>query len=129
MAKSEFQIRYNKRDIDRLRRRIKDVDKNTRSNLRRALFQEGLDIARVSRERTPVLTGALRASTEVERPVEGTDTIEVRIKVGGPAASYAVYVHYDLLAFHKVGGPLFLESAMNDARRGMTERIVARAGG
>jgi hypothetical protein len=107
--------------------RIKDLEKNTKSRLKSALFQEGLEIASVSQKRTPVLTGALRASHEVERPVEGSDTIEVQIKVGGPAAPYALHVHEEVQLFHKVGGPKFLQSAMNDARAGMSKRIMRRA--
>jgi hypothetical protein len=125
----QFDVKYNARDIARLRKRIKDLDRSTMTSLRGALFQEGLEIAKESMKRTPVLTGALRASHEVERPTESGSSIEVRIKVGGPAAGYALAVHEEVLVYHKVGGPKFLQAAMNNARAGMSKRITRRAGG
>jgi len=90
-----------------------------------ALYTEALLIEQVSRERTPVLTGVLRASHETSLPTE-TDPIEVQIRVGGPAAPYALYVHEKLEARHKVGQAKFLESAVLEGMTGLAERIAER---
>ena len=56
---------------------------------------------------TPVQTGALRGSGQVV--VQGTD---IYIMFGGPAASYAPYVHEILSNVHPIGQAKFLERAV-----------------
>ena len=91
-----------------------------------ALYQEALKVEKLSRSLTPVETGALRASHETEFPkIEGGD-VSIRIRVGGPAAGYAVYVHENLEAFHKVGQAKFLESAINASREDLIRGVAAR---
>ncbi len=97
-----------------------------------ALFIEANIEATESRRRTPVDTGALRASTEVSKPdVEfgaAFSDIEVTISVGGPAAPYAVAVHENLDAFHKVGRSKYLESTIMESAPFMQRRIAKRLG-
>lgn len=96
-----------------------------------ALYQEALIEMKESMRRTPVDTGELRASHHVSKPLyEGFDA-SVTIEVGGPAAPYALYVHENLEADHKVGQAKFLESTLNESRPFMAKRIAARlqAGG
>jgi len=91
-----------------------------------SLYVECELIKTVSMKRTPVDTGVLRASHEVQKPkVEGGD-ISCSIAVGGPAAPYAIYVHENLMAHHPVGQAKFLESAINDAKPGLAERVMSR---
>jgi len=91
-----------------------------------SLYVECELIKTVSMKRTPVDTGVLRASHEVQKPkIEGED-ISCSIAVGGPAAPYAIYVHENLMAHHPVGQAKFLESAINDAKPGLSERVMGR---
>ena len=91
---------------------------------KKALHQEALKVQKTSMKRTPVETGALRGSheTKTKKTSEG---FQSTIKVGGPAASYAVAVHYRP-AQHAVGQTLFLESAVNEAVRGLSKRLADR---
>lgn len=77
-----------------------------------------------AKRRTPVLTGALRASGHVTGP-EG-DAQVVTLAFGGPAAPYAVFVHENLAARHVTGEAKFLERPVLEALPGLPERIAAR---
>jgi hypothetical protein len=44
---------------------------------------------------------------------------------GGPSAPYAVIVHENLNVRHQVGQAKFLERPLNEAARGLAERIAA----
>ena len=94
-----------------------------------ALFIEANIEAAESRRRTPVDTGALRASHEVSKPdISGLGDISVTISVGGPSAPYAVVVHEDLDAFHKVGQAKYLESVIMESASFFTRRVGKRMG-
>ena len=92
----------------------------------RALVEEAQLEQKESMKRTPVLTGALRASHETSDFTLTKDTIEVSIKVGGASAPYAVVVHEDLSAFHKVGQAKFLESTIQESAPHMAARVSKR---
>ena len=78
-----------------------------------ALLKVGQEILEVAKERTPVVTGALRDSGQVEL-VPG-DNPEVNIVFGGEDTAYAIYVHENLKAKHTPPGrSKFLESAVQD---------------
>jgi hypothetical protein len=102
-----------------------------------ALNQEHEVIMTKAKERTPVLTGALRASGHVVPPVILTRTIKSIGAFGGTAAPYAVAVHEDLNAFHHVGRAKFYESAVREqraqvrtaAKDAVHRYIASRAGG
>jgi hypothetical protein len=91
-----------------------------------ALYQEGLYIQRNSMRRTPVDTGALRASHETTEPAYKGGEIEVAIQVGGPAAPYALIVHERLDVGHRVGEAKFLERSVTEAAAGIDERLARR---
>ena len=80
-----------------------------------------------SQDRTPVETGDLRRSHRVDAKREGTDIVAT-ITVGGPAASYAVFVHENLQATHPVGQAKFLESAVTEDKAGLISRLAKRMG-
>jgi hypothetical protein len=123
---------------DDLVKRLLRIGADVRAEGGRALFQEALVEAKESMRRTPVETGALRASHEVERPVVDGEDVSVRIVVGGPAGShtpggtqksdvgYALIVHEDLEADHKVGQAKFLESTLHESAPHMAGRLAAR---
>ena len=76
--------------------------------------------------RTPVDTGALRASGHVTGPLLSGREISVKLGFGGPAAPYAVKVHEDLRAHHDVGQAKFLESVLNEQTSQLPARIAER---
>lgn len=79
-----------------------------------------------ARYRTPVATGALRASGYVAEPQITERQIDIEIGFGGPAAPYALYVHENLSAHHKVGQAKFLESVLMESAPFMAARIAER---
>jgi hypothetical protein len=91
-----------------------------------ALYQEGLYIQRNSMRRTPVDTGALRASHETTEPTFKGGEIEVAIQVGGPAAPYGFIIHERLDLNHRVGEAKFLERSVTEAAGGFAERLGRR---
>ena len=92
-----------------------------------ALYQEALIEQKESMRRTPVDTTALRGSHHTTLPeIKLGGSISVQIEVGGSAAGYAVIVHEDLDAFHKVGQAKFLESTIKESQPFMLERIAKR---
>ena len=92
-----------------------------------ALYTEAQIEATESRRRTPVDRGNLRASHFVTPPtIKRSGNVLVSILVGGPAAPYAIFVHEDLNADHKVGQAKFLESTLRESAPHMGKRVAAR---
>lgn len=92
----------------------------------RALREEAEIEATEAKRRTPVDTGNLRASIHVEPPVRDGRQLYVTIVAGGIPASYAIPVHEDLEAFHRVGEAKFLERPLLEAAPHIPARIAAR---
>lgn len=92
-----------------LRAQLEKMSKQAPKALDKALYAEALGIFRQSQRIVPVgpigdpsykgAPGTLKASGLIEGPTNG----EVLIGYGGPAASYAIYVHEDPNAKHKPG--------------------------
>lgn len=78
-----------------------------------------------SKQIVPVDTGTLRNSGFVELPTESDGLIKVEMGYGGAAAPYAVFVHEDMQAFHRVGQAKYLEDPVNQAKKGIADRIAA----
>lgn len=92
-----------------------------------ALVAEGEQIMGKAKELCPVDTGALRASGHVSEPTETpAGAVIVLLGFGGPAASYAVYVHERLDVHHPNGQAKFLSTPAEAAAPGMSARIAAR---
>ncbi len=92
----------------------------------RALREEAEIEMTEAKRRTPVDTGALRASGHVEEPqVNGAD-VSVMLGFGGAAAPYALVVHDNIEAFHPVGQAKFLESTLAESRPFLADRIARR---
>ena len=109
-----------------LKRRLAKFKKSMILQAGRALVEEAQIEQKESMKRTPVLTGALRASHETSDFKFVGDTIEVSIKDGGASAPYAVPVHENLSAFHKVGQAKFLESTVRESAPHMADRVARR---
>ena len=111
---------------------VKDVALNLRKLVANApeaiaaALQAELEIESTeSQRRTPVDTGALRASHSVSVQSD-SDGVTGTISVGGVAAPYAVEVHENLDAYHPVGQAKFLESTLNESQDFLAERIAKR---
>jgi hypothetical protein len=82
-----------------------------------------------AKRRTPVDTGALRASGHVKPARRNGRDITVELDFGGPSAPYAVFVHEDMEAFHRVGQAKFLESVLVESAPHMAARVAQRMRG
>lgn len=89
------------------------------------LYAEATGIVEQAKGLVPVDTGTLRSSGYVSEPERIGDKVRVEMGFGGAAAPYAVIVHEDLDAFHKVGEALFLGQPFAWAQTGMADRIAA----
>mgnify|MGYP000935691953 CR=1 FL=1 len=92
--------------------------------MKRALTTEAEKVMAIAKRLTPVDTGALRASGHVQRPVVDKNKIEVTLGFGGSAASYAIFVHERTELRHTVGQAKFLEQPVNEAARGLADRLA-----
>ena len=86
-----------------------------------ALYREGERIVTEAKKRTPVATGALRASGQTV--IDGPS--RVVLAFGGAAVIYAVFVHENLSARHPNGEAKFLERPLLEAAKGMDARLAA----
>jgi len=91
-----------------------------------ALYQETEVEVKEVKRRTPVKHGPLRASVHTVGPIRSGRTTYTLIVAGGPAAPYAIYVHENLRAFHKVGGAKYIESVVLESRPHMGARVARR---
>lgn len=94
----------------------------------RGLYEEALVETKESMRRTPVDTGALRASHVTRQPVSNGRDISVAIEVGGSTTPYALIVHENLEADHPVGQAKFLESTLLESAPHMAARVAKRVG-
>lgn len=106
-------------DVKRLRRTMPDY-------FAQALYQEAQIELKEIKRRTPVLTGALRASETLTTPQRQGRRIWVEVLAGGPSAPYAFFVHNDLEAFHKNGEALFIERPLQESAPYLPGRIAKR---
>jgi hypothetical protein len=88
----------------------------------RLLYQHGEKIMAKSKKLVPVLTGALKDSGSVQVREQG-ERFTVELGYGGPAAPYAVFVHEDALAEHKVGQADYLGRPYREAQRELLNDI------
>lgn len=119
--------------VQKFRTNLATFKKKFPMEIARALGIEVNVEAREVKRRTPVDDGTLRGSIHVVGPqFEGSrvsyDGAKIRylIVAGGPAAPYAVYVHEDPDAFHKVGQWKYLESVIFESRPHMAARVARR---
>lgn len=95
-----------------------------KSQAGRALRSVGEVWMTEAKKRTPVDTGILRSSGHVVGPEVSGDAITVTLVFGGPAASYAIYVHENLTARHKVGQSKYLESVVLERRAKLAQEVA-----
>jgi|SRR5579862_3119710 len=92
----------------------------------RALREEAeIEMAEM-KQRTPVDTGALRASGMVVGPTAVGSGVQIAWQYGGPSAPYALIVHENLEAIHPVGQAKYLESVLDESVPYLENRIGSR---
>lgn len=109
-----------------MRARLLRLAQRLPNELARAIYQETEIEATEVKRRTPVDEGTLRGTVHVEGPFQERRMIYTKIVAGGPAAPYAVYVHEDLEAFHKVGQAKFIESVLLESTSHLLARVARR---
>jgi hypothetical protein len=92
-----------------------------------ALYQEAEIEMTEAKRRTPVKTGALRASGAVRRLSRVSRDLAVVLGFGGPAVQYALRVHEDVEMFHRVGQAKYLESVLLESAPYIAARVAKRA--
>jgi len=88
------------------------------------LYEVAEEMMTESKQRVPVDTGALKNSGHVEKPQDTGENISVALGYGGPSAEYALTVHEDLDALHKVGEAKYLESVVREYAPYVLERVA-----
>lgn len=106
-------------------RKLKSLGDRATTIVSGALFQEAEAIMTESKQQCPVDTGALRSSGHVAPPETSGGRVVVTLGYGGPAVSYAIFVHENLTARHPVGKAKFLEDPLLAAVNGMEARLGA----
>ncbi|HXH05856.1 MAG TPA: hypothetical protein VNI83_04625 [Vicinamibacterales bacterium] len=79
-------------------------------------------------QRTPRLTGRLRATGRLSPAVRGKVNIFVEIRFGGADAPYAVVQHYRYWYEHTEGEAYYVQSVLDEARRYFARRVAQRLG-
>lgn len=106
--------------------RLRKISEKFPDEVAKAMYAEAQIEMTESKKRVPVDRGVLRASGTVHEPERNGKNISVTMSYGGAAIDYAVYVHENPDAFHKVGQWKYLESVLNESRPYMAGRIAAR---
>lgn len=100
-------------DDAEFRRLIKRLGAKAPKAAASALFTVANRIMNDSKEHfVPVRTGALKNSGHVSLPEFGFRSVSVELGYGGAAAGYALAVHENLTAKHRIGSAKFLEKPM-----------------
>ena len=105
---------------------IAAVARKSKTVTKRAVREFAEEEMTEAKRRTPVDTGELRASGHVTMGETENGGVRAELAFGGPAAPYALTVHEDLEAFHKVGQAKFLESVLNESARYFLARVGAK---
>lgn len=122
MAKAEFKVT----GMQQMQAKIRAAARKFPLEAGRALYVETEIEATECKRRTPVDTGALVNSEHVEGPEISAGQVSTKIVAGGPAAPYALIVHEDLDALHKVGQAKFIESTLNESAPSLAARVARR---
>lgn len=94
--------------------------------IKNALVEESKENLAMMLERTPIETGALRASGMVHPPEFAGHETSVKTSFGNDEVYYAWFVHEDLEAHHPVGQAKFMESVLLERADGFSTRVGAR---
>jgi hypothetical protein len=109
-------------DVSRVLQRFDTAEKLVKEASRVALYNEIIQIMRLSIRQVPVDTGLLRSTAYVTLPTTGS---KINIKVGY-GSQYVVYVHENTTAFHNPPTKAkFLSDPIQERLNGFAERVAA----
>lgn len=106
--------------------KIRSVQRSFSEQVTQALHVEAQIEMTEAKRRTPVDTGALRASGRVETPKRNGRKMSVSMSFGGAAGAYAVIVHENPDAFHPIGQWKYLQSVLEESEPHMAARLARR---
>lgn len=113
--------------LDALQARLQQLADDMPNEIGSALRAEAEIEMTEAKRRTPVKTGALRASGMVTGPTVSGGEISVTMSFGGGAVDYAIEVHENLAMFHPRGGQAkFLESVVLESAPYLGQRVAER---
>lgn len=105
--------------------RLRAISREVKPQLADAVRAEAEIEMTEAKRRTPVDTGALRSSGQVSMELDGK-SVGAALSFGGPSAPYALEVHENLEAFHRIGQAKYLESTLNESAPYLAKRIANR---
>lgn len=111
--------------IVEMNKRLFNLQRALPEEIKQALIDEAKIELTEAQKRTPVKTGALKASGHLEDPTFIGHETAIQI-VFGTDLTYAIYVHEDLEAHHDVGQAKFLESVLLESEPYMLRRVANR---
>lgn len=79
--------------LDKLREKLINNTSKARQAVKAEIYQFSEEVMAISKERVPVLTGALMNTGKVLLPEEDGNLISVTMGYGDESAPYALYVH------------------------------------
>ena len=112
--------------VEQMRAKLRRIAAKFPDQVMAALYQETEVEVKEVKRRTPVDTGMLRGTVHQVGPTRRGRMISTLIAAGGPAAPYAIYVHEDLDAQHKVGQAKYIESVIMESRPYLAARVARR---
>lgn len=129
--------------LKELSERVKKLPDVARPEAAKALYQFAREkVEAVAIDRAPMMDGILRGTIETLPPKVDGKKVEVSVVAGGPSAPYAIAVHEHLSehspptwqkaeengdgVHFQVGGPKYLESALNDAVPALGQDVAKR---
>ena len=101
---------------------------NVTKEQEQALVEEAEIVMGKSKAIVPVDTGALRSTGHVERPKRERSSVDIGLAYGGPAVGYAVIVHENMTARHKVGQAKYLEEPLLSSIKTIQRRLQGAIG-
>lgn len=110
-------------DSERLVRDFQHVIRNINGKTLKGLLVAGAIVKAESMRLTPVLTGNLKSSHFIEHN-QNPDKPEVAV---GTTASYGIYVHENLEAYHHNGQAKFLATAIINKRKEIVDAVTRHA--
>ena len=119
-------VEYSMTGTDKLRNALLHLLKATPERMAAQVHGMAEEAMTESKKRTPVDLGDLKRSGNVKPPVVTKDSISVRMGYGDTAVNYALFVHEDVNARHKVGRSHYLSSVIDELRPKFLKKLSVR---
>lgn len=111
---------------DEVKKNLRELQRRVLQAVKAGVYLAANNIMTDAKRRTPVDTGALRASGYVTPPQKSGGDVVSEIGFGGVATKYAVYQH-ELETTHEVGERRYLANAIDAASSTFTQDVFSIA--